>query len=212
MFIYISSGQCTTFQFIGQPPANLNCNPFDTRVNPAVWRLRVLCTAERLSGSDEFEVHWFQRYINNTIKNHGRPEFRTSDSTSQTTYFGGQLINDGFSDNMLGDYWCQVIVNGMPTGVYSDGFTILRPEEYDNQLNTCSGILFDNSVSVCEDQPPASPPTITTSMPVAMTTTTQPLSPSLSGPAGMVLSETLPVATSPSHTIGLYIYYEVNNY
>ena len=106
---------------------------------------------------------------------------------------------------MLGDYWCQVIVNGMPTGVYSDGFTILRPEEYDDQLNTCSGVLFDNSISVCENQPPNSPPTITTSMSVVMATTNQLLSPSLSGPVGMMLSETLPVATSPSHTVGLYI-------
>ena len=207
------SGQCTTFQFIRQPPANLNCNPFDTEVNPAVWRLSVLCTAERLSGSDEFEVHWFQRYINNTIENLGTPEFYSSGITFATSYFGRQLINHGFSDDLLGDYWCQVIVNGMPTGVYSDGFTILRPEEYDDQLNTCSVALFNNVVSVCEDQPPTSPPTNVTSMPVVMATTNQPLSPSLSGPAGMVLSETPPVATPSSHTIGLYIYYEAyNNY
>ena len=118
---------------------------------------KVLCRAERLSGSDEFEVHWFQRYINNTIKNHGRPEFSSTGFESENTYFGGHILSDQFSDNVLGDYSCQVVVNGMPTGVYSDGITILRPEEYDNQLNTCSGVLFDDSVSVCEDQPQTSP-------------------------------------------------------
>ena len=98
------------------------------------------------------------------------PGFSTYNENVQraTSVFGNQYINvnEGFNEGMLGQYWCEVYHNGSPTGAHSDGFTILRPEEYSQQTQ-CSGIIHE-LVELCQDEPP--PP-----VPIKTSTAIRPL-------------------------------------
>ena len=167
-----------------QPPTNLSCNPFDTRVPTPVWRLRTICTAQRLSGSQTFDIHWFHRKRNGEVEDLMRPETWTSSDTLEEVYFNINWINEQYNTDMLGEYWCQIIVTSEQPNIYlgiSNVFTIDPPESY--TASRCSQIV-QVSETLCADFAPTtstpllllpitSTPTISsTSSPIVEPTTT----------------------------------------
>ncbi|XP_019854588.1 PREDICTED: uncharacterized threonine-rich GPI-anchored glycoprotein PJ4664.02-like [Amphimedon queenslandica] len=146
-----SSAQCTTFQFTVQPPAELDCNPFDTVPGTPVWRLRTRCTAERLNGTQSFDVNWFHRKRTGEIENLSRPETWSATSNIEDVYFGNQLTNRPYTEDMLGEYWCQVVVQNQVLLGMSNVFTINDPYSYD--VERCIGTK-SVSETLCADNPP----------------------------------------------------------
>ena len=166
----IPTGHCTDFQYTVQPPTELPCNPF----NGNKWKLRTMCTVQILSGSQSFDVHWFQRDKNGVVTDLGKPEFYTSGNNRKEVYYGLNLNDNDFTESMLGTYWCQVIDTSQQPNVYlgiSNSFIILRPNEYDNGLSAC---LHTTTVSIsetkCADDPP--PPMTSTLLPSPTTLST----------------------------------------
>ena len=144
--------QCTTFQFTVQPPTILDCNPFDTVPGTPVWRLRTRCTVERLNGTQSFDVNWFHRKRTGEIENLSRPEIWSEPALNEEeVYFGGQLTNRPYTENMLGEYWCQVVVENQVLLGISNVFTINDPYSYD--ADRCIGIKSVPK-TLCADNPP----------------------------------------------------------
>ena len=159
------------FQITEQPPSELTCNPYDTTVSEPVWRFRTVCEVQRISGSDSFEIHWFHRDLMGNIEDLERPDFYTGNSMGQRAAFGNQWTNQVFTESMLGDYWCQVIVTSTQPDTHlgrGNTFTIEEPGYYDNELLTCSGSISVLE-TVCADEPSTS---TTISSPITSMTTT----------------------------------------
>lgn len=154
--------QCNTFRFTVQPPTTLDCNPFDTVPSPPVWRLRTSCTAERLSGTQSFDVNWFHRKRTGEIENLSRPEMWTYSDTQEQVYFGSQWTNRPYDMDMLGDYWCQVIVTSQQPNLFLGISNIITIDEY-SAYNTrrCTEVKIVTE-TLCADQPPTIEPSVTT--------------------------------------------------
>jgi hypothetical protein len=148
--------QCSTFQFIEQPPQEFDCNPFDPLVAPTpVWRLTTSCTAERISGSQTFDVHWFHKNSTGEIRDLRRPEFWIPGETREEVRFGDHLVNDPFIPDMIGEYWCQVIVTDQTPNVLlgiSNVFTIRDVASY-GSTKRCTGRQIVTETK-CADQAP----------------------------------------------------------
>ena len=125
------------YTYTRQPPIPLDCNPFSNDPTP-VWTLITVCAVDSTS-TDLFEVHWFHRDVNGTINDLGQTLLTSKGEVIQS-FFGFQYQDQPFSESLLGQYWCEVVIDGTQKGAYSDGLTIIRPEEYDTQLPTCSGV------------------------------------------------------------------------
>ena len=137
-----SSNQECSLVFSEEPPSQLNCRPYDDNDN---WRLRTACEVRIpvLQDFIEYEVHWFQKR-NDTVIDHGRMGVKKS-STVERVAFGGNWINQKFSQNMTGDYWCQAILTGEQQHVFlplSNILSIGEPHTYNRGLATCSSLHF----------------------------------------------------------------------
>ena len=205
-------GQCSVFTYTIHPPTPLDCNPFSNDPTP-LWRLRTQCSVvASTTDIDQYEIHWIHRFSNGTIKDMGtlqNPGFNVNVPRADS-FYGDK--NDGlrFNEDMLGQYWCQVFSpagNPMPLSAYSNELTIVRPEEYDIQLATCSGIRRDIGVSICNDLPPVaislttsqSNAPMTTSMPA---TTSAPVLVAMTSSNAITITESIdtPSGISPSIT------------
>ena len=112
------------------------------RVDPAVWQTKVSCDVLRISGTDQFDVHWFHMNNQNEIIDLGQVEVQEM-SNRERIVLGTQWVNTPFDESMLGEYWCQVIVTSTQPNIYlgkSDILMIRDPEDY-GTLSTCSGII-----------------------------------------------------------------------
>ena len=121
-------------------------------VVPAVWRLRVSCDVRRISGTDQFDVHWFHKNNENEIIDLGQVEVEGYTDNRERIVLGTQWINKPFNESMLGEYWCQVIVTSSQPSIYlgkSDILVIRDPEDY-NTTMYCTGII-SVSTSKCAD-------------------------------------------------------------
>ena len=140
------------FQFTSQPPTELNCNPYDVKVDPAVWRLRVSCDVQRISGTDQFDIHWFHKNNENETVDFGRGEVQGNTDDRERIVLGTQWINKPFNESMLGEYWCQVIVTSTQPNKYlgkSDILVIHDPGDYNT--TRCNGII-SVPTSKCADK------------------------------------------------------------
>ena len=174
LLIVYSVGACTYFQYTQQPPSQLSCNPYDPFARH-VWRLRMSCRVERLSGESSFDVHWLQRDINGNIIDHKRPDMiiEGADGQSERVQFGGHLINKPPSDAFLGEYWCQVVNTTTPSApVYLGVSNSIFIENYTFYGNTsrCITTMTQNEVK-CADTSPA-PLRASRSTPIALATAT----------------------------------------
>ncbi len=134
-----------------------------------IWRLRTSCTVQRINESALFEVHWFHKNSTGTVIDIGRPEDVSTIETQETVLFGNHLMNQPFTNEQLGEYWCQIVLQ--PLGTYlgaGNTVTILPPDSYDTQLITCSSTVTVSS-TVCADEPPPSL-TMATSIPTSIST------------------------------------------
>ena len=123
------------------------------KVNPAVWRLQVSCDVQRISGTDEFDVHWFHKNKENITIDLGQVKVSKEAFDRKEVIFGMQLAGTYFDESMLGEYWCQVIITSMQPNVYlgkSDILMIRDPEDYDGELQRCQGIITV-STTKCAD-------------------------------------------------------------
>ena len=116
------------------------------RVDPAVWNLQVSCGVQRISGTDQFDVHWFHKNNQNEIIDLGQVEVQGETPNRELVVFGTQRRDNNipFDESMLGEYWCQVIVTSTQPNIYlgkSDILMIRDPEDYDTELPRCSGII-----------------------------------------------------------------------
>ena len=106
-----------------------------------------------------------------------RPEVWTSSDTIEEVYFGNNWINQQFNTNMLGEYWCQVIVTSEQPNIYlgiSNVFTIDPPESY--TASRCSqGVKV--SETLCADFAPT-----TSTPPLLLPITSTPTISSMSSP------------------------------
>ena len=133
------------------------------KVDPAVWRLRVSCDVRRISGTDQFDVHWFHKNNQNETIDLGQVEVEGYTDNRERIVLGTQWINKPFNESMLGEYWCQVIVTSTQPNIYlgkSDILMIRDPEDY-NTTMYCTGIISlptlkcadkNNNISVPEMQ------------------------------------------------------------
>ena len=172
LLILYSVGACTYFQYTQQPPSQLSCNPYDP-FRGHVWRLRMSCRVERLSGESSFDVHWLQRDINGNITDHGRPNQFYESEVAERVLFGDHLINKPPSDAFLGEYWCQVVNTTTPSApVYLGVSNSIFIKNYTFYGNTsqCTTIMTQNEVK-CADTSPA-PSRASRSTPIALATTT----------------------------------------
>ena len=113
-------------------------------VDPAVWRLRVSCDVRRISGTDQFDIHWFHKNNQNETIDLGQAEVLGIDPNREIVLFGTQWYNKPFNESMLGEYWCQVIVTSTQPNIYlgkSDILVIRDPENYDTGLQRCQRII-----------------------------------------------------------------------
>ena len=128
--------------FSEEPPSQLDCRPFDDANN---WRLRIVCEVRIPVSQDliEYEVHWFQRR-NDSLIDHGRMEVQKS-NTVERVAFGVSWINKKFTNDMIGEYWCQAILTGQQLHAFlpiSNTVTIREPNSYNRDIATCTGPQF----------------------------------------------------------------------
>lgn len=141
-----------TFQYTEQPPQSLDCSPYRNNL----WRLNLRCTVEKLSGSDTFDVRWYQRLSSGVILDHGRPDLASSGENLNRVMFGGQWTGKAFSGEMVGEYWCQVVRTTRKPYEYlgtSNTVMICEPAYYSQQNGCSSNPVVDSSV-VCADVAP----------------------------------------------------------
>lgn len=136
-----SSQECSLI-FSEEPPSQLDCRPFDDDNN---WRLRIVCEVRIpvSQGLIEYEVHWFQRR-NDSLIDHGRMEVQKS-NTVERVAFGISWINKQFTNDMIGEYWCQAILTGQQPQILlpiSNTVTIREPNSYNRDISTCTGPQF----------------------------------------------------------------------
>ena len=84
----------------------------------AIWNLVVSCDVRRISGTDQFDVHWFHKNNQNEIIDLGQVEVYGESPNSELVLLGTQLIGTYFDESMLGEYWCQVIVTSTQPNTY----------------------------------------------------------------------------------------------
>ena len=121
--------------------------------NQVIWHLIVSCDVRRISGTDEFDVHWFHKNNENEIIDLGQVEVQGESANRELVVFGTQLINTPFNEFMLGEYWCQVIVTSTQPNTYlgkSDILVVRDPRDYDTGLPRCQGVITV-STSKCAD-------------------------------------------------------------
>lgn len=165
MFISFYIAQCSNFHFVLEPPTKLPCNPFDTKPLTPVWCLKTVCKATRLNGSRLFDVHWLHRKTNGEVEDLGRPEVWTSSDYEEEVYFGAHWMNYPYNKDMLGEYWCQIIVTSERPNRYldmSNVFTIEQPESYTTPK--CSEIIQVSNDTLCSSQKTISPVFTTTTI------------------------------------------------
>ncbi len=153
MIIYTGES-CSFFEFETQPPLGLNCNPYDIRHNPPLWRLRFACEVLKIDDNDDvgpFDVHWIRRGPDNVITDLERLSTFTETSDEIEIHYGFHILDAVFQESMIGDYWCEVTNNTHYFGI-SNVLTIFRPEEYDTDLPLCMNIRRNNTVT-CLDNP-----------------------------------------------------------
>ncbi len=116
------------------------------------WRLRTSCTVTRINDTlGAFEVHWFHKDTQGNVVDKGRPEFYVSIDNGERVLFGDQLSNTEFTQDMLGEYWCQVVTSS-DDAHYGRGNTVvvLHPDQYATEVPVCSGTISVSSNS-CAD-------------------------------------------------------------
>lgn len=138
--LLLFKGDGCQLRYAEEPPSQLNCRPFN---NATKWRLRLACEVRTIDTSLPYTVHWFQRNIHNIIIHH-HDVARQKSSTVERVIFGGDWIDDSFTDEMIGDYWCQAIpsYNESIQLTKSTVLAIRNISYYNTQLPVCSGPQF----------------------------------------------------------------------
>lgn len=83
-------------------------------------------------------------------KDLGRPDMWTGSDYDEKVHFGTHWIDHPYNNNMLGEYWCQIIVTSEQqnhTLHMSNVFTIEQPESYTTPQ--CSGIIQVSDDTLC---------------------------------------------------------------
>lgn len=129
-----------------QPPTALNCNPYSTS-SPVQWRLRIYCRAHSdLANISDFDLFWYRRRtIDGAVENLDKG-FILLDLENEEWQLFTQLDDSPFSEDMPGDYWCQAETtdgSGQYSITESNVLTVLRPEDYTDNLTPCNeqGVL-----------------------------------------------------------------------
>ena len=95
--------------------------------------------------SVEYEINWFQKDQNNDIIDHGRSHLSHKTGTVEMVEFGRGWYGQNFTNDMLGDFWCQVKLTDREPPVYlskSNVLTVREPNYYNSSLPPCPGLLF----------------------------------------------------------------------
>ena len=162
------------------------------------WRLRVSCEVQRISGTDQFDVHWFHKNNENEIIDLCQVEVQETPNRERIL-LGTQWVDTPFNESMLGEYWCQVIVTSTQPNTHlgkSDTLVIRDPQNYDT-LSTCSTVIsvptskcadgIQSSLSVSSSSSCTNPP-ITEGVQLSLTEST-------SSSSRLIPSETTSITT-----------------
>ena len=142
------------------------------------------------SNIDSFDLSWYRRRSNDgMVENLGPGDMRQEHTDTESIVLSGitGLNLAAFSEDMPGDYWCQVEVtnsSGQFPLARSNILTLLRPEDYPG-LSVCSGV-HSVGTHTCAD---------ITQLPSPLTTSFLP-NPSL--PTTSTLLQSSPSPTSPT--------------
>ena len=139
----IHSGQCPLVYQM-EPPATLECSPYDNTSPDQAFRLKLVCTVtsnnELIShyGIDSFDLSWYRRrcsdaQVENLGSGDNKQEFGSG--STQKMFLSGiaGLSLAPFSEEMPGEYWCQAVVtnsSGQYLTIESNVLTVFRPEHY----------------------------------------------------------------------------------
>ena len=132
-----------------EPPRELDCKPF-TRDNK--WNLRISCEVREPVNdklAPHYEVQWFHRNMNNTVTELETYKVQKSD-TVERTVFGGTWFGRNFTDEVIGDIWCQpVLTNDINATLSKSQILTIRERNYYQNLSFCSGVKFLRNISRC---------------------------------------------------------------
>ena len=146
--IQFSLADCQ-YQYLQQPPANLSCNPFGSR-------LQLSCIA---SGplDQQFQITWYSSTINNTQEivtlspdlGYTIQQHVLNNSADNQTAITSTLVKEEIGNNDTDRcVWCRIEINGRPLPVRSNRPCILD----DIRLPNCSvSSPPTNSTPVCAD-------------------------------------------------------------
>ena len=98
-----------------------------------------------------FEVRWFHNDTQGNVVDKGQPDFYDSIDNRKRASFGDHLSNMDFTQDMLGEYWCQVVTSS-DNAHYGRGNTVvvLHPDQYATEVPVCSETISVSSNS-CAD-------------------------------------------------------------
>lgn len=128
-------------EYHDEPPSELNCKPF---TEDGKWRLRIACEVRvPLPISEplvQYEVHWFHKNKNNVTQDFGRLSVQKS-RTVERVMFGQQWLNEDFTNETIGDIWCQPILKGNTTANLSISRVLtIHDKNYYKNLSLCMNV------------------------------------------------------------------------
>ena len=181
------------FEYTRQPPSDVqttnggDCNPYMMMMMPP-GRPRTVkiiisleCVVRRQSGDDSFEIRWFRNTTGEVEDlGLGDPDMPQGNQLL-SRYHNTKLFNQQYNPNLLGKYWCQVIINttadpDLQPLMKSNVFTLLPPENYTGPH--CSSAPISSSFQAinnvtCADLPVTNQSDQTPQVVIMMSTTTQ---------------------------------------
>lgn len=128
-------------EYYDEPPSELNCKPFTEN---GKWRLKIACEVRvPLLISEppvQYEVHWFHKNKNNVTQDFGRLYLQKS-RTAERVVFGRQWFNEDFTNETIGDIWCQPILKGNTTANLSISRVLtIHDKNYYKNLSLCTDV------------------------------------------------------------------------
>ena len=159
-----NTGLCSTIQYVKQPPTRLQCNPYDTTVEPPVRRLALECEAMQLVDDDfKFELRWFHNTTSGEVIELESMS-ATFVSTKRSIYGSeGEFMNN---EPMIGQYWCQAFVTSTISHTPLTRSNILQldgPQAYQDLLrcNSIQSIIEEKCAEFSNEEDTMAPTTIT---------------------------------------------------
>ena len=109
-----------------------------------------------------YEVHWFHKNKNNMIIELETSNVQKSD-TAERTVFGMSWFGRNFTDEVIGDIWCQPkLTNYINATLSKSQILTIHEKNYYQNFSTCSGVKFlrgTRCISVLKRLAPATPAT-----------------------------------------------------